>query len=310
MTDQTIKAVRYHDFGGPEVLVLEQVPCPQPQTDQVLVRVLAAGVNPADWKMRAGLYKGFMQLPLPMTPGLEAAGIVEAVGPEVTKFQKGQAVYGTFMGAYAEYALAAAGDLLAKPANLSFDEAATVPVGALTAWQAVIEVAKVKAGQRVLVHGAAGGVGLYALQFARWKGASVIGTASAGNLEFVRSLGAEKAIDYAAGPFEDSVQDMDLVVDTVGGDLPERSLKVLHSGGMLVTVAGRLNPEMGKAQGVQALSAGRAPTEKLSQISELLASKQIRPVVGKVFPLSEARQAQELCQTGHGRGRIILHVAD
>jgi NADPH:quinone reductase-like Zn-dependent oxidoreductase len=310
MSDQMMKAVRYHDFGGPEVLVFEQVPCPQPQAGQVLVRVLAAGVNPADWKMRAGLYKGFMQLPLPMTPGLEAAGIVEAVGPGVTKFRKGQAVYGTVMGAYAEYALAAAGDLQEKPANLSFDEAASVPVGALTAWQAVVEVVKVKAGQRVLVHGAAGGVGLYALQFARWKGASVTGTASAGNLEFIRSLGAEKAIDYAAGPFENAVQDMDVVVDTVGGDLPERSLKVLHPGGILVTVAGRLDPEMGKAQGVHALSAGRAPGEKLSQISELLASKVIKPLVGKVFSLSEARQAQELCQTGHGRGRIILHVAD
>jgi NADPH:quinone reductase-like Zn-dependent oxidoreductase len=310
MSDQMMKAIRYHDFGGPEVLVLEQVPCPQPQAGQVLVRVLAAGVNPADWKMRAGLYKSFMQLPLPMTPGLEAAGIVEAVGQGVTKFRKGQAVYGAFMGAYAEYALAAAGDLQEKPANLSFDEAASVPVGALTAWQAVVEVAKVKAGQRVLVHGAAGGVGLYALQFARWKGASVTGTASAGNLELVRSLGAEKAVDYAAAPFENVVKDMDVVVDTVGGDLPERSLKVLHTGGILVTVAGRLDPEMGKAQGVQAVSAGRAPGEKLSQISELLGSKVIKPAVGKVFQLSEARQAQELCQTGHGRGRIILHLAD
>ncbi len=310
MSDETMKAVRYHDYGGPEVLVLEHVPCPQPQADQVLVRVLAAGVNPADWKRRAGLYKGFMQATLPLTPGLEAAGIVEAVGPGVTQFRKGQAVYGTFTGAYAEFALAAAGDLLVKPANLTFEEAASVPVGALTAWQAVVEVARVEKGQRVLVHGAAGGVGLYAVQFARWKGAAVIGTASTTNLEFVRSLGAEKVIDYTAGPFEDAVHDMDVVVDTVGGDLPERSLNVLHPGGIFVTVAGRPAPEMGKAQGVQALSAGRAPVEKLSQISELLESKQIRPVVGKIFPLSEARQAQVLSQTGHGRGRIVLHVAD
>lgn len=310
MSDNTMKAIRYHDFGGPEVLVLEQVPCPQPQADQVLIRVLAAGVNPADWKMRAGMYKGFMQLPLPFTPGLEAAGLVETVGAGVTKFKQGQAVYGPVMGAYAEYALAAAKDLLPKPANLSFEEAASVPVGALTAWQATVEEAKVQPGQRVLVQGAAGGVGLYAVQFARWKGAAVIGTASASNLEFVRSLGAEKAIDYNEAPFETLVHDLDVVVDTVGGDLPERSLKVLHPGGVLVTVAGRLPPEMGKAQGVRAMSAGRAPVEKLGQISELLESKQIRPVVGRVFPLSEARQAHELSQSGHGRGRIILHVSD
>jgi NADPH:quinone reductase-like Zn-dependent oxidoreductase len=310
MSDNNMKAIRFHDFGGTEVLVLEEVARPQPQADQVLVRVKAAGVNPADWKMREGLYKGFMQLPLPYTPGLEAAGTIETIGEGVSKFQRGQAVYGPVMGGYAEYALAAAKDLMPKPAHLTFEEAASVPVGSLTAWQAVIEEAKIQPGQTVLVHGAAGGVGLYALQFARWKGASVIGTASASNLEFVRSLGAEQVIDYNQAPFETLLHDVDVVVDTVGGDLPERSLKVLHPGGMLVTVAARLSPEMGKEQGLRVLSAGRASAEKLGQISELLASKQIKPVVGKVFPLSEARQAQELSQTGHGRGRIVLHIAD
>jgi NADPH:quinone reductase-like Zn-dependent oxidoreductase len=138
----------------------------------------------------------------------------------------------------------------------------------------------------------------------------VIGTASAGNLAFVRSLGAEEAIDYNSAPFETLVHDLDVVVDTVGGDLPERSLKVLHPGGVLVTVAGRLPPEMGKAQDICVTSVGRAPIEKLSQISELLETKQIRPVVGRVFPLSEARQAHELSQSGHGRGRIVLHIGD
>jgi NADPH:quinone reductase-like Zn-dependent oxidoreductase len=309
MSDNTMKAVRFHDFGGPEVLVLEQVPRPQPQADQVLIRVLAAGVNPADWKMRSGMYKGFMQLPLPYTPGLEAAGLIETVGAGVTKFKQGQAVYGRVMGAYAEYALAPVMDLLPKPENLSFEEAASVPVGALTAWQAVVEEAKVQQGQCVLVQGAAGGVGLYAVQFALWKGAAVIGTASASNLEFVRSIGAEKVIDYNQAPFETLVHDVDVVIDTVGGDIPERSLKVLQPGGVLVTVAGRLPPEMGKAQGVRAVSAGRASAEKLIPISELLETKKIKPVVGKVFPLSEARQAHELSQTGHGRGRIVLHIA-
>jgi NADPH:quinone reductase-like Zn-dependent oxidoreductase len=173
----------------------------------------------------------------------------------------------------------------------------------------VIEAAKVQAGQRVLVHGAAGGVGLFAVQFARWKGAHVIGTASAGNAEFVRSLGAERVIDYTAAPFETVVHDLDVVVDTVGGEMPERSWQVLRPDGILVSIAARLSPEAGQAHGVRAMSAGRAATEKLSQISELLESKQIAPVVGALFPLAEARRAHELSQTRHGRGRIVLLTA-
>ncbi len=310
MSEATMQAIRVKDYGGAEVLVLEPAPRPQPSADQVLIRVLAAGVNPADWKMRSGMYKGWMPLSFPWTPGLEGAGVVESVGPDVTHFHPGQAVYGRFTGAYAEYALAPAADLQLKPDPLSFEQAASVPVGALTAWQAVIEDAGVQPGQRVLVHGAAGGVGLYALQLARWKGAHVIGTASAANLELVRSLGAGQAIDYQAAPFETLVAGLDVVVDTVGGDLPERSLKVLCPGGTLISVAARLSPEMGQAQNVRTLSAGRAQPELFGQIAGLIASGQITPVVGAVFPLSQARQAQELSQTGHGRGRIVLHIAD
>jgi NADPH:quinone reductase-like Zn-dependent oxidoreductase len=309
MSNGTMQAIRIHDYGGPEELVLEQAACPQPQAGQILIRLLAAGVNPADWKMRSGMYKAFMQFQFPWTPGLEGAGVVEDVGADVTGFRQGQAVFGRIAGSYAEYAVTSASDLQPKPADLTFEQAASVSVGALTAWQAVVEVAQVKAGQRVLVHGAAGGVGLYAVQFARWKGARVTGTASAGNLEFVRSLGAEEAIDYNAAPFETVVHDMDVVVDTVGGDLPERSLKVTRPGGTLVSVAARLTPEMGQALNIRTPELGRAPSEKLKSITELLESKQIRPAVGKVFQLSDARQAHELSQTGHGRGRIILKIA-
>jgi len=310
MSNTTMQAVRFHEYGGPEVLVLEQVPRPQPQADQVLMRVLAAGVNPADGSMRAGFYKEFMPLPMPWTPGLEGAGIVEAVGENVTAFQPGQSVFGFVTGGYAEYAVAAASELQPKPAHLTFEEAASVPMGALVAWQAVIEAANVQAGQRVLVQGAAGGVGLYAVQLAVWKGARVIGTSSARNVEFVRSLGAEEAIDYNAAPFETVVHEVDVVVDTVGGEIPERSWQVLRPNGVLVTVAARLAPEAGPAHGVRAVSAGRASPEKLKQISELLQAKQLTPVVGPRFTLAEARQAQELAQTGHGRGRIVLHIAD
>jgi NADPH:quinone reductase-like Zn-dependent oxidoreductase len=240
---------------------------------------------------------------------VEGAGVVEALGEAVSSFQKGQEVYGILAGAYAEYAVALAKDIRPKPSNLTFEQAGTVPMGALTAWGAVIEAANVQVGQRVLVHGAAGGVGAFAVQLARWKGAHVIGTSSAGNLEFVRSLGVESAVDYNAAPFETVVHDMDVVVDTVGGNLPDRSWQVLRKDGVFVTVAARLAPEAGKAQGVRAMSASRAPTEKLDQITELLASKKIIPVVGTSFTLKEARQAQELSQTGHGRGRIILQTS-
>ncbi len=308
MPNTTMQAIQAHDYGGPEILVLEQVARPTPNADQVLIQVKAAGVNPADWKYRSGLYKQFMPLKFPWTPGLDGSGIVEAVGTSVTTLKKGQEVYGVLMGGYAEYALALAKDVQPKPASLTFEQAAALPVGALTAWGAVIETAKVEAGQRVLVHGAAGGVGAYAVQLARWKGAHVTGTASASNLDFVLSLGAENVIDYQATRFENVLKDMDAVIDTIGGNLPERSFRVIHSGGIFVTVAGQLAEEAGKAQNVRALRAGRASTDKLKQISELIEAKQLKPVMGPVFPLAEARQAQELSQTGHGRGRIILQI--
>jgi len=309
MSDKMMQAIRFHDFGGPEVLVLEQVPVPQPEAGQVLVRVMAAGVNPADWKIRAGLYKPFRSLPLPFTPGLEAAGTVEAVGPDVTAFKPGQAVFGPMNGGYAEYAIAAAGDLQPKPTNLTFEEAASVPIGALTAWGSLIEEAKVQPGQRVLVQGAAGGVGMFGVQFAHWKGAYVIGTASAGNAEFVRSLGADQVINYQAAPFETLVHDLDIVFDTVGGEVFERSLKVLRKGGVLVTVAAQFAPDMGQAQGVRVARGGRAPTGALGQIAGLLAAGKVKTCVSAVLPLSDARKSHEMSQTGHTRGKIVLKIA-
>ena len=308
MSNGTMQSVCFHEYGGLDVLVLEQAPRPQPQADQVLMIILAAGVNPVDGSIRAGFLKEFMPLPMPWIPGLEGAGIVEAVGENVTAFQPGQSVFGFVTGGYAEYAVAAASEVQPKPAHLTFEQAASVPLGALTAWQA-IEAANVQPGQRVLVHGAAGGVGLYAVQFARLKGAHVIGTTSARNAEFVRSLGAESVIDYNAVRFETAVRDLDVVVDTVGGEILERSWQILRPDGVLVTIAARLSPEAGQAHGVRALSSGRASLDKLRQISALLETKQITAVVGATFPLAEARQAHELSQTRHGRGRIVLLTA-
>ncbi len=308
MTDKMMKAVRIQDYGGPETLEIVEVPLPQPGEGQVQVQVHAAGVNPADWKMRAGMYKSFRPIPMPWIPGLEGSGTVSAVGPGVTGFKVGQAVFGAIPAVYAEYAVAPAADLQLKPENLTFEEAAAISVGALTAWGAVIDTAQVQAGQRVLIQGATGGVGLYALQLARWKGAHTLATTSTGNMELARSLGADEVIDFTRTKFETAAHDLDAVIDTVGGDIPERAIQTLRKGGILVTVAGRLPPDLGKAEGVRATNAGRTPNSTLKQIVELIQSGQLKPVVGKVFKLEEVRQSHELSQSGHGSGRIILEI--
>ena len=309
MANNMMQAVRFHEYGGPDVLVIDQVPIPHPQRDQVLVRLVAAGVNPADWQMRAGYYQKFMPLPLPWTPGIDGAGIIQAVGENVKTFQPGQAIYGLVTGGYAEYALANANEIHLKPAHLTFEQAATVAHGALMAWQAVIEEAEAQPGQTLLIHGGAGGVGLYALQFAKWKGARVIATASGANVDFVRSLGADQVIDYQTTNFENEVKDVDAVIDTVGGDLIARSLTVIRNGGKYITMAGQVDPEVGTARDILVTMSRRADPSKLEQIAQLLESEKVVPVVGKTFPLSQARQAQELSQTGHARGRIILLTA-
>ena len=313
MSSQTMRAIRYHAYGGPEQLVLEPVSRPPLQPGTVLIRVKAAGINPWDWKLRSGAYRQFMPVKFPHTSGIELAGVVEEIGPEVTNVKKDQAVFGAASGAHAEYAVVAAKALVAKPASLSFDQAASVPVGAVTAWRA-IELADVKAGQRVLVQGAAGGVGVFAVQLARAKGAHVIGTASANNHDFLRSLGVETVVDYHRGPIESAVHDVDVALDTVGGEVGVHSLRVLRPGGVYVTVAGQPPAEEAQKRGVRAEGIGPADAaqnvELLRQVTDLVESGKIKAPVTNVFPLAEARKAFTLCETGHGRGRIVLHIAD
>jgi NADPH:quinone reductase-like Zn-dependent oxidoreductase len=309
-----MQTIRYHQYGGPEQLVLEQTPRPEVQPGTVLVRVKAAGVNPWDWKLRSGAMQQFMPVQFPYTPGIELAGIVEEIGPGASGFQKGEAVYGNGGGTNAEYAIAPAGGLAPMPRNLTFDESAAVPVGALTAWRALFDTANLQPGLRILVQGAAGGVGSFAVQLARWKGAHVIGTASAKNVDFVYSLGAEEVIDYQATPFERAVHDLDVVLDTVGGDVQDRSLQVLRTGGIFVTIAGMPPQEEAQKRGVRAAGVGPADParagEMLRKISELIESGKVKVQVTNVFPLAEARQAHALSQQGHGRSRVVLHVAD
>lgn len=313
MPDNTIRAIRYHDYGGPEQLKLEQAPRPQVQPGMVLVRVKAAGVNPIDWKIRSGRMRQFIPAQFPVTPGAELAGIVEEVGTGVTAFKKGDAVYGSGQATNAEYAVVPAAALALKPASLSFDQAAAVPIGALTAWRA-LEKADVKPGQRVLVLGAAGGVGQFAVQLARAKGAHVTGTASSGNLDYVRSIGAESAVDYQATPVESAVHDVDVVIDTVGGETGVRALGSLRRGGVFIEVAGPPPEDQAKQRGIRAESVGRADPaqngEILSEINKLIEAGKVKVDAIRVLPLAEASKAHALSETGHGRGRIVLHVAD
>ncbi|MCB0177766.1 MAG: NADP-dependent oxidoreductase [Anaerolineae bacterium] len=322
MARQTMQVVRVYRYGDPDQLRCEQILRPAPQAGEVLIRVHAAGVLPADWKMRQGFFKKFYPLSFPYIPGSAIAGVVEAVGPGVTRFQKGQAVFGrSTHGAYTEYTTTAVEppaltpktfSLLAlKPESLSFAEAATISGGATTAWSALFGDGVLSAGQRVLIHGAAGGVGLFAVQFARWKGAQVIGTASTANVDFVRSLGAEIVIDYTTTPFEEVIADVDLVLDTIGGETLQRSMAVVKHGGTLVSLLEKPSFQLAQARGIRAVKNAVTPTnDDLQRIARLIDEGQVKAVVGQTFPLRQVRQAHELSQSGHGRGRIVLQITD
>jgi NADPH:quinone reductase-like Zn-dependent oxidoreductase len=312
MSTRTIQVIRVHQYGGPEQLQLEHIPRPEPQAGEVLLRVHAAGVHPMDWKIRQGLFKDIRPLSFPSIPGAALAGIVEEVGPGVTAFEVGQAMFGqSATGAYAEYVTAPVETLALKPKTLSFDEAATLAGGATTAWQALFDQGKLQAGQRVLIVGAAGGVGSFVVQFAKWKNAQVIATTSTANHDFIHALGAETVIDYTSTTSAQVVHDVDLVIDTVGGEALEGSWSALKRGGTLVSIVSQPSAEKAQQRDAHAVFfIGRTSRALLETIAHVIDEGHIRAVVGRVLPLSEARLAHELVQTGHGRGRIVLHIAD
>jgi len=304
-----MQAVRIHDYGGPEVLKLEEVPRPQPGPGEVLIRVHASSVNPVDWKIRAGYMKQFMPLALPFVLGRDVSGVVEAAGPGVTGLKKGDEVYGLINGADAQYAVAKESELALKPRTIDHVRAAAIPLAALTAWQALLDKAKLAAGQRILVHGAAGGIGTFAVQLAKWKGARVIATASGRNQAFLRELGVDEPIDYEKTRFEDVVRDVDAVFDTIGGDTQQRSWKVLKRGGVLVSVVAPPAAEEAAKYGVRAeLLITQASSSQLTEIAKLVDSRRIRPIVETVLSLSDVRRAQEISERGHVRGKIVLKV--
>lgn len=309
----TIKAMRIHEYGQLEVLRYEDIPRPVPDPGEVLVRVHAASVNPVDYKIRSGFARGmFATSPFPTALGGDIAGVVEETGSGVTAFKAGDAVFGMIglIGAYTEYVAVKAESLALKPQTLDFVQAASVPLVGLTAWQALFDTAQLQAGQRVLIHAAAGGVGSIAVQLARWRGAQVTGTASPGNADYVRSLGAEAVIDYRGTPIESMPGSFDVVLDAAGGDTAVRSLNLLKPGGIVVVVAGRPSPREPDDQGRRLVGIIVQPNGgKLAQIAAAIDAGAVRTEIAAVFPLAQAGDAHTLIEQGHTRGKIVLSVA-
>ena len=310
-----MKAVVVHEYGGPEVLKYEDVPRPEPKDNEILVRVIAAGVNPVDGMIRSGMFAKHEKAAFPMVPGADIAGIVEKTGSKVTKFKPGDPVYAYLSlkngGGYAEYTIATETELSPKPKSLTFVEAAGVPLAALTAWQALIDAAKLSAGQTVLIHGGSGGVGSFGIQMAKARGAKVFATASTPNQELLKQLGADVAIDYTKQKFEDVAKDVDVVMDSVGKDTLARSYGVVKKGGFIATLVSRLDQAELDKRGIRGASISVKPdANELAEITKLIDERKIKPIVSLVLPLSDAAKAQEQAATLHTRGKIILKVAE
>ncbi|MBX6394556.1 MAG: NADP-dependent oxidoreductase [Alicyclobacillaceae bacterium] len=308
-----MKAVMIEDYGDRDQMKVADVPVPELRDSDVLIEVHAAAVNPVDWKIRRGYLKGRLNHRLPLILGWDAAGIVRKVGPKVKKFQEGDAVFTRpdieRNGTYAEYVAVDESLVAPKPSNITFEEAASVPLAALTAWQALIDHAAVKPGDTVLIHAGAGGVGSYAIQLAKVLGATVVTTVSTRNVEFAKQLGADRVIDYTAGDFSRQVRDVDVVLDTVGGTVQTQSMDVLKRGGRLVSIVQPPDPKLAEEKGIRASYFFLQPDgEKLAKIGEWIEQGKIKPVVGHVFPLEEAARAHELSESNHARGKIVLKV--
>jgi len=311
----TMKAVVVHEYGGPEVLKYEDVPRPEPKANEILVKVIAAGVNPVDSAARSQKFGQFLHIKLPAIPGYDISGVVEKAGAGVTKFKAGDAIHAYIAldkgGAYAEYAAATEREASVKPKSLTYGEAAAVPLVSLTAWQALIDAAKLSAGQTVLIHGGSGGVGSFAIQIAKAKGAKVIATASTPNQDLLKQLGADVAIDYTKQKFEDIAKDVDVVLDSVGKDTLARSYGVIKKGGFIVSIVARPDQAELDKHGIKGASLSVEPNaDELAEIGRLIEEKKIKVIVSQTLPLAEAAKAQEQVDTHHTRGKIVLKVAD
>lgn len=308
-----MKAVRSDRRGGPDTLQYEDAPEPRLEEGDALVRVHAAAITPTEltwnstWTDRQGKDRR------PIVPSFEVSGTAEQVGSSTKGLAQGDPVYGLLNfwrdGAAAEYVAVRAADLAPKPKVLDHIEAAAVPLSGLTAWQALFDHAQLSGGTRILIHGAAGGVGSFAVQFAHWKGAEVIATASKRHHTFLRELGADKTLDYSSVRFEDAVRDVDVVLDKVGGPTLDRSWGILRQGGVLVTIVDDAPEEKAKKYGVRAASILVQPNrDQLIQIGRLIDGGAVRPIVAAVFPLADTREAFMQGLAGHNRGKLVLRV--
>jgi NADPH:quinone reductase-like Zn-dependent oxidoreductase len=312
-TQTTMMAWRVHEFGPPEIMMFERVPRPQLGRGEVLIKVEAAGVGPWDGWIRAG--KSALPQPLPLTLGSDLSGEIVKLGSEVPELRLGDQVYGVtnpqFIGAYAEYALASAGMISKKPVSLTHVEAASVPVVSVTAWQALFDHAQLKAGQTVVIHGAAGNVGAYAVRLARHAGLQTIATVGTDDVPSARDLGAQTVIDYRTQRFEEEVRDADAVIDLVGGETQDRSFQVLRKGGKLISAVSRPNQDLAQRYGVDAaFFLVNVTSQCLKEIARLVDDRKIRTNVGAVLPLPDARDAHFMLERvrPQPKGKIVLAV--
>ena len=311
----TMKAVVIHEYGDPEVLKYEDVPRPEPKDDQLLIRVIAAGVNPVDAMIRSGMFDREGTRAFPIILGGDVAGVVEKVGSKITKFKAGDPVFAYVSldnsGGYAQYALVTEREAAPKRKSLTYVEAAAVPIAGMTAWQALVDTAKLSAGQTVLIHGGSGGVGSFVIQIAKARGAKVIATASTANQEFLKQLGADVAIDYTKQKFEDVANDVDVVLDSIGRDTLARSYGVVKKGGIIVSLVARPKQDELQKHGIRGTALNvESTSEQLAEIGERIDARKIKVIVSQTFPLSEAMKAQQQVATGHTRGKIVLKIGD
>jgi len=310
---ETMKAVQIESFGGPETLHLQNVDRPDPKDDEVLVQVRAASVNPVDYKIRAGKYPPVKQGSLPKVLGRDISGVVVGRGAAVATFLDGDEVMAMLdrgQGGYAEYVTLPADLCVRKPESLDHAEAAAVPLAAMTAWQGLFDHGGLTAGQRVLIHGGAGGVGHFAIQLAKAQGAYVITTCSADDKEFVLSIGADEAIDYRSERFEDRVTEVDLVLDLIGGDTQERSWNVLKDGGALISTLAKPSERQAQIHHARAATNYMAHPDaaELGEIVQLITAKKVHPHVEALIPLDHVAEAHRRAEHGHPRGKVVLEV--
>ncbi|HET7453457.1 MAG TPA: NADP-dependent oxidoreductase [Thermoanaerobaculia bacterium] len=306
-----MKAARIHAFGSSKKVKIEEIAKPRLRRGSALVRIRAAAVNPVDWMVIERIYNPKGMDKVPLTLGQDFAGVVDALAPgSRSAFRKGDEVFGETFGSFAEYAVVPVRDLVRKPRSIDFSVAASIPMPALTAWQMVVDTAKASPRKVFLIHGASGGVGSFAVQFAKWKGARVVATASRSSFRWLESIGVDVLIDYKTERFEKRVTGVDVVIDPIGGDTQKRSWQTLPKGGMLINLTGEIDRAAARNAGVRAVAFQmKYDTDDLERIAELIDRKVVRPHITKVLPLGQVRRALAMNEEGRSHGKIVLRVA-